>query len=335
MHEENTRELYRLFKLYGAIPRLLLEKLFPPRPAHSEYIPRAISSYEQELSIKVNDMLRSGPHAFSTEQFGRNDSHTILVLQPTADEELRHISSSACLTLATRYIGWKIGCAGGERARVGGQVLYDWLLGTTEGRTAAGWVFEGRMHLILSSGGSFMARQLGQAKGRGRAISTQSSSTTWRIELKAGDHSFSSLSELGAMLRAKPGSSDFNICFLRKFLRPKMCILASIDGIAIITDPSGTNSQLQVIFFQVTISPSHPMKSAGLQDAWEALPAGLKGHPPIIVLTVPHEMAVAYKRQPITPTAIDHPAKQWCQYVVGVKNTQLWSVRFPYRKYQM
>ena len=76
MSEDNTRELYQLFKLYGAIPRLLLKRLFPPRPAHSKYIPRAISSYGQELNIKVNDMLCSDPQAFSTEQFGLNDSHT-------------------------------------------------------------------------------------------------------------------------------------------------------------------------------------------------------------------------------------------------------------------
>ena len=105
-----------------------------------------------------------------------------------------------------------------------------------------------------------------------------------------------------------------------------MCNLASIDGMTVITDAGGANGQLQVIFFQITISPYHPMKNAGLQEAWEALPSGLQGHPPIIVLIVPDEMAATYRRQSITPTVIGHPTKQWCQYVVGMKNTHFFLI---------
>lgn len=100
--------------------------------------------------------------------------------------------------------------------------------------------------------------------------------------------------------------------------------MGAIDSLAICIDKHG---QPGAIFFQLTISKTHPLGGKSLLNVWRALPSEVRRVPPAIVFVVPEKQSKGYKRQAIDIEGLDvskcNPT-QWPQFALGLDDKTLW-----------
>lgn len=308
---EKLGELFALFNKYGPVARLLFVTLFPVSPPEPDYVRDNVSTYERVLDTKIQNMLKGNPLKYSSTQFGNSDSHTIIMMHPLKNDRYSAISKDAVITIATPYIGHKIGLSSAKATKKGAQALYQFLLGQDDTRIAAGWVFESRMHPVFELGGHFLLQTIG-------------ASNSFRINIKPGGRTFGRLSDLSSILRREKGSPKFKDELLGVYFRPERTNLTSVDGFVVITDFDTQAPRL--VLFQFTIGGPHPVKAGGLMSIWKELPAELNQTDPAIVFVLPEEKKMSFSRQPVTPVENEDPFKKWPQYLLGVNDAKLWGL---------
>jgi hypothetical protein len=125
-------------------------------------------------------------------------------------------------------------------------------------------------------------------------------------------------------LRREKHSPDVDADRFSTYLKPGKCNLTALDSLFVMKSP-GTDDAM-VVFFQMTIGLSHPLKACGLDDLWKELPAGAKKVTPAVVFVVPTENINKFKAQPITPQAAAGPFRKWPQYVLPFTQQELWKL---------
>jgi len=194
--------------------------------------------------------------------------------------------------------------------------MFEFLLGQAETKTSAGWIFEGRMHILFQRRGPFKATKLGGSK-------------TIAIDISHNPcKDFSKVSELGSMLRKGPGSPSIDRANIGVYFKPQRCNFWAVGSFAI-TTLAKTNKPVLVLF-QMTVSTSHPVKAHGLASIWAEIPAELKRTPPILVFVLPVGAANKFSRQTIVPSGTNTPNfDKWEQYVLPVSAETLWENTAP------
>ncbi|KAI5813435.1 hypothetical protein BZA77DRAFT_119709 [Pyronema omphalodes] len=313
---ERLEELYTLFNKYGPVARLLLLTLFPSKPPEDDYVRDNINTYERVLDAKIQNMLKGNPLKYSSTQFGNSDSHTIIMMHPLKNNKYKYISKDAVITIATPYIGHKIGLSSTKATKKGAQALYQFLLGQDATKAAAGWVFESRMHPVFELGGNFLLETIGGF------------SQAFRVNIKPGCRTFSKVSELGSLLRRHEGSPRFRDEFIGTYFKPERGNLTSVDSFVVITDFDAQAPR--VVLFQFTIGGSHPVNASGLMSIWKELPAELNQLDPAVVFVIPEEQKTLFPRQPIIPSSENEdPCGRWPQYILGINDAKLWGLEAP------
>jgi hypothetical protein len=308
---EKLEELFSLFNKYGPVARLLFVTLFPANPPEENYVRDNVSTYERVLDTKIQNMLKGNPLKYSSTQLGNSDSHTIIMMHPLKNEKYNFISKDAVITIATPYIGHKIGLSSTKATKKGAQALYQFLLGQDDTKTAAAWVFEARMHPVFELGGPFLLETIGASSG-------------FRINIKPGSKTFSKVSDLGTILRQQKGSPKFKEELLGVYFKPERSGLTSVDSFVVITDFDAQAPRL--VLFQLTIGGSHPVNASGLMSIWKELPAELNQTDPAIVIVIPEEQKLLFAKQPVIPTENEDPCGRWPQYVLGINDAKLWGL---------
>ncbi|KAF8545093.1 hypothetical protein BDD12DRAFT_800727 [Trichophaea hybrida] len=308
---EKLEELFTLFNKYGPVARLLFVTLFPAHPPEENYVRDNVSTYERVLDTKIQNMLKGNPLKYSSTQLGNSDSHTIIMMHPLKNSKYNFISKDAVITIATPYIGHKIGLSSTKATKKGAQALYQFLLGQDDTKTAAAWVFEARMHPVFELGGPFLLETIGASSG-------------FRINIKSGSKTFSKVSDLGTILRQQKGSPKFKEELLGVYFKPEHSGLTSVDSFVVITDFDAQAPRL--VLFQLTIGGSHPVNSSGLMSIWKELPAELNQTDPAIVFVIPEEQKLLFTRQPVIPAENEDPCGRWPQYVLGINDAKLWGL---------
>jgi hypothetical protein len=345
--------MWALYNQYGPVARLLLEWFLPSLLVGEIQLQECVKKYNTRIFSKMANFLRADPDVFSENNFGTNDSHTILLLQPSSEGEgdFRHISRVPTLKIATPWIGVMLGLQSAERTQSKGKHLYDWLLRSPSTSTAAGWVFEGRGHGVFHDGGEFSCNRLTsddalkEAYGKFRATrndppSAMRSKTEqlaeflcqrplrFLLEKRPGvAEIFTTLNDLSKKLRLGEGSRFFDPAWDNVYLRPGFPNLGAIDSMMI---SICKHKQPRALFFQLTISKNHPLKAGQLRAVWKALPNEVRLVPPAIIFVVPASLKSSYKVQriePHGPPGEDDPSL-WPQFVLGLGDAMLWGVTF-------
>jgi len=251
----------------------------------------------------------------STEH-GANCSYTIYTMRPRVKKQYMYVSISPVFGFATANIGRRIGEATFAISPKDAQRLYRFLLRMGETKTSAGWIFEARMDQIFQRGGPFKAILLG-------------GSTTITIDIV--DKSckvFSTVSELGSLLRIQPGSESINPNIIGGYFKPQHCNQRSPNSFAIAR--FATTDKPVLVFFQMTVSTLHPVKAQGLASIWAEIPEELRETPPVLVFVVPADVANTFPEQTIVPSGSrtsgsNTPDFDKCeQYVLAVSDEILW-----------
>ena len=224
-----------------------------------------ISAHDLFLERKIADFLDNPKFT----EDGLNNSHTVYLMRPRKHKTYKYVSGVFNMQAITQHIAQEIGETTDATRLRGAHLMYLLLLGQAETRTSAGWIFESRMHLVFQRGGNFEARQLGGANTFTIGIDNK----PYRL--------FSKVSVLGSLLRIRSGSPRINPDIIGVYFRPQQCNLCSVDSF-VITKSAVTDKPVLVLF-QLTVSGSHPVKSHGLANIWDAMPAALKETPPILV----------------------------------------------------
>lgn len=312
-------ELCTCFGNYGPIPRLLFQELFPPdkyateevRDAQGEDglpLKRRMAAFELVLNQKILELLRLEPDiAFSTKQYGVNSSHAIVMMRPSTMKRYKYVSDLPVFVIATPYIGQKIASATVNKSLNAARKMYEFLLANADTKTSAGWIFEGRMHILFQHRGPFKATKLGGSK-------------IFYTDITKPCKDFSKVSELGSMLRKEPGARIIDPANIGVYFKPQHCNFCAVDSFAITTN-ANTNKPVLVLF-QMTVSTSHPVKAHGLASIWEEIPADLRKTPAILVFVVPVDTAKEFSKQTIVPSNPEFD--KWEQYVLPVSAETLW-----------
>ena len=318
-------KLCTCFGNYGPIPRLLLEELLPPEEYATEEVgdatgedgsplERLITAYKLVLNQKILELLRLEPDiALSAKQYGVNSSHAIVMIRPRKMKRYNYVSDLPAFDIATSYIGQKIASATVDNSLNAARKMYEFLLGQAETKTSAGWIFEGRMHILFQRHGPFKATKLGGSKTIAIDISHKPCKD------------FSNLSELGSMLRKGPGSPSIDPANIGVYFKPQHCNFCAVDSFAITTDAK--TNKLVLVLFQMTVSTSHPVKAHGLASIWEGMPAELKKTPARLVFVVPVDAANKFSKQTTVPSTPNFD--KWEQYVLPVSAENLWENTAP------
>jgi hypothetical protein len=299
--------LFTLFDRYGPIPRLLFEELLPPKTYRTGMVEdgtgkddvrlqQRIAEYEELLARKIQEAMKLVPNVLLSTEYGMNCSHTVFTMRPCKMEGYKYVSLRAVFGFATEYIAHKIGDATIGISLKDAQRYYDFLLSQGATRTAAGWMFESRMHQIFQRGGPFVATKQG-------ALTT----ITIDIDQKCCNVFFK-VSEIGDLLRKQSGSRRINPAMIGGYFKPQQCNLPSVDSFAISKCAATGNPVL--VLFQMTVSTEHSVKAEGLASIWAVIPQELRETPPILVFVVSADVAntFASKRQTISGAANDSSA---------------------------
>jgi hypothetical protein len=193
--------------------------------------------------------------------------------------------------------------------------MYEFLLSQAETKTSAGWIFEGRMHILFQRHGPFKATKLGGSK-----------TITLDISHKPCKD-FSKVSELGSMLRKESGSPSIDPANIGVYFK-QHCNFCAVGSFAITT--LAATKEPVLVLFQMTVSTSHPVKAHGLASIWAEIPAELKRTPPILVFVLPVGAANKFSRQTIVSSGTNTPNfDKWEQYVLPVSAETLWENTAP------
>jgi hypothetical protein len=129
------------------------------------------------------DLLRSDFMGFAKEQFGHDDSHSLIRLDPVP-KNFQYISTESQLSIMTPYLGRLLGMKAAVRSTIEAKAMYDMLLDSPQMRSAMGWVFEGRVHWFLHQGGIIL---FGHQLDEDQKLA---------LEMKPGNATFSTMQDL-------------------------------------------------------------------------------------------------------------------------------------------
>jgi hypothetical protein len=313
-----------LFISYGPVPRILFEMLL--RLPHNdleteqrELIEENVEVYERDLRQKVKLALRLDPEVLFSLNADRSFSTRLILLRPIPHRKWKYIASDYEATLMTPYIAAIFSEASNLQQTQRAKYLYEFLLSTGAMRSAAGWVFETRVHMRFERGGNFAISSLSGA-GTLNDISINLNST---LGTKVPTFVFNQLSQLSAQLRLTKGLPDINTQMLNVYLRPDRCNLESIDALTIIEDTQTKKPRL--VCFQITVAAKHEIKAAGLRAIWKAMPASAKKLKPAVVFVVPAETADSFSAQRIEGR--EPQDQEWTQYALAMTSEELWWVK--------
>ncbi|KAF8542738.1 hypothetical protein BDD12DRAFT_333106 [Trichophaea hybrida] len=245
-----------------------------------------------------------------SDRYTHDDSYSIVLLKadPRGMKADYHLSRIPLRSIISAYIGRKIGSLVAERYSKQAQEMYNFLLGNALTKSAAGWIFEGRVHACLRRGGGFDIRCL-------------RTGDVPHITLKISEITFGNLKALSELMRYGKGIRNVNPQILNRYLRLERCSLASIDCLSV-TSAEG-NITPQVFFLHTTVGVEHPVKASGLKAVCEHLPVYAQIRPPWIVFVMP-EGPNEFKVQSVTPVDEDHPEAAWMQYALTMSGAELW-----------
>lgn len=286
-----------------------------------EKLQQRIAMYDDRLNGKILAALKLDPHiALAKEEYVIGCSHTIFTMRPCRMQQYKYVSIRPVYGLASPEIGRRIGQATTAISLNDARRMYEFLLQQGETKTYAGWIFEARMHLVFQRGGRFKATKLGGSATITIAISAE----RWQV--------FSKVSDLGDLLRKKTGSPKINEDVIGGYFKPQNSNLCAVDAFAVIR----FKKKPVLALFQMTVSPSHPVKAQGLLSIWEAIPAQLKETQPILVFVVPADVVESFSsNQRIVATATETPDSDppdfdaWPQYALPVSAETLWQKTTP------
>lgn len=173
--------------------------------------------------------------------------------------------------------------------------------GVNEFGALRGLLFEEVSHSELQRGGTFGFVRLAPTAP---ALPLTNSIT---IEKTLKVVTFRTAEEFGAL--AAPGV----------YARPVTKNYATVDAVLVPSD-----STAPVMFLQMTVSTSHPIKAAALQKMRDCLPATLKSRPVQFVFVVPEDVTCGFKQQPfhtVQHTVMVNPPKDVPQYLLTLRLT--------------
>ncbi|KAA8894997.1 hypothetical protein FN846DRAFT_998178 [Sphaerosporella brunnea] len=280
----------------------------------SASIAERVSEYENPLDDTIYRMLRTVPTSYEAAEYGAGRSHSIWVMHPAPDDSgYEYISTSSVMTLVTPHVGHKVGLAICWQTTEGALHLYRFLLRHSETATAAGWVFETRVHLIFQGGSDLNPSPLHNA------------TASLQLTIKADESITSNRSaDLGPTQRLASKSRKIHPERFGVYMKPGRCNLTALDSLVIVNCP--VTGEPMVVMFQTTISVSHPVKPCGLESLWEQIPAEAKTATPAIIFVIPKENVAKFKRQPIVPSVAAGPFRAWRQYVLPLSMAELWQL---------
>lgn len=323
-----------------------------------------INNHEQKLRHRIIDLLRNDPGVVTSMQFSRDDSHSVILMQPLIQpgtSRFKYISDTYKMKPASRMLGVKLGYMSSKNIEYKGKELYQWLQTRSTTATAAGWFFDGRCQGVFSAavGGQFSCTLMtdqaaidelykNYRQNRSQAPSAKATNSRERAHKEAKDtkkielnfkecpqdetDEFENLSALSQKLRPSPGSRSFKRTLSGVHLRPSVPNLASVDSLMIDVD---IHDQPRAFFFQFTISKTHPMAFGGLAAIWSALPDEVRQVPPAIILVIPEAIESGYKAQTIKDIDPVIMAEDniglWPQYRLGMKDARLWQLTVDYQ----
>jgi hypothetical protein len=295
------------FQKYGPVARLLLEDLYCTDQEEHDL---RIKAYDLDLQEMIAEYVWS-PTEGDQILFSQHESHDLVLLEPVVKAPRMYNSTSWVRRVITPTIAAELAKGALWYSEQKAYWLYRLLLGHPSTSTAAGWVFEARVHTVLSMGG---------ASYEPRLISTQSTATL-EIHVKSCPNNMAGTfdsRQLEYTFRRKRNSPKFERKLDSVYMRPLQQNLLAIDSLMVIMEGRSPRA----ILFQITIAENRPISGPALSKVWNALPKEVKEVDPAIVFVVPHDKAAGYKKQNIEGTT-DGPAT-WPQFVLGLDDSVLW-----------
>jgi hypothetical protein len=320
------RELRDFFTSYGPIPRILFEQLLnmPQNDAKPDTelrrnIEKNVEMYEYDLRERVQLAMRLDPEVLFSRNADTSFSTGLILLSPVPDDRWKYIAGSYEATLMTPHIAALFSEATTKLQTQRARELYEFLLSNGCMCSAAGWVFETRVHVRFERTGTFeLSSIFGGGSLKEISINLNGDSGT-----KTRTFVFNQLSQLCAHLRVTKGAPDINPQLFNVYLRPHQCNLESIDALTIIQTPRGKRPRL--VCFQITVGAKHGIKAAGLRAILKHIPAAAKILRPALVFVVPAETAYSFTAQKIEGQEPED--EEWSQYMLAMDSEELWRVK--------
>jgi hypothetical protein len=235
---------------------------------------------------------------------------------PTSSRKWKYIVSDYEATLMTPHIAVIFSEASTLQQIQRAKYFYGFLLSTGAMRSAAGWVFETRVHLRFECGGNFAISSL---SGAG-TLNDISINLNCNSGTKVPTFVFN---QLCAHLRLTKGSPDINTQMFNVYLRLDRWNLESIDALTIIEDTQTRKPRL--VCFQITVGAKHGIKAAGLKAIWKQMPASAKKLKSAVVFVVPAETADSFSAQKIEGQ--EPQDQEWTQCALAMNSEELWWVK--------
>ena len=282
----NTNRLFNLpitdaqlkskYDICGPIPRHVLSS--KELRVFRATLTSAITAFTRD-NITVNEVLCGG-----------ETSHKIILITPIREDRPAQVGDLKRIVFLTPYIAGELAKAMLEKERMGSQTFYKSLLPITEGRTTAGWLFEYWSHSWLVKDRSVQIQSL-EKNGQPENLQLLESTTG----------GFNSLGDLGAFLRAKPGSKLVNDALCGKYQTPVAKTLPAGDGILILRLPQIGNHPVKhrLVIFQMTLNKEHSFQSSTLGQIYDVLPDELRNETIWFVWVVPGEEEAVYKKRSV------------------------------------
>ena len=283
------RRIYEVFLKFGPIARIALDTLYPydvGDPQDDIHWQKtfiyAMDQYEMQVETKIRSL---NLNSFTTSEWSVDSPHGIIIIRPQAnqDDPRPHCSLGFKLTLASAYIGHKVGQAVARSELQELRNMFNRFREVPHTAGSAGWIFEGVMHARLSQ--PTIKIHLNTIE------KTTVEPGGFSMVTTGAEETFTSLAALGNMLRQKKGSHNIAVSAMGKYFHPSFSNLGAFDGLFILPSRKGSFPKGTIMLVQITIAEDHPIKISALEKLSAALPSKARSGQWIMLFVVPRGRA--------------------------------------------